>query len=225
MYPLAGGGTKRWADACTPYNDSTGGIGCGYVHEVFCGKGSDMQNDHAELLAFFGPDEPDVVAPSVTVLEPPDGTELPAGGSVTVEAEVTDDREGFGWRLVLREDMGFEQIENAYERQTTWFLAGLPDGTYTVRIEAIDHDLNEGGDEIRLVVGTGIGTPPPPMDETSSSGADEVTSSGDAPEGTTSGAGVTPGRNGCQCSVTAPNAGALGLLVAPLWLLPRRRRR
>jgi hypothetical protein len=226
MYPLATSGTKSWATECTRNNDSTGGIGCGYVHDVFCGEDSQMQNDHAELLAYFGPDEPDVVAPSVTVLSPPDGTRLPAGGSITIEADVTDDREGFGWRLVLREDAGLEQIDNAYERQTSWYLAGLPDGTYTVRIEAIDHDRNEASDEIRIVVGTGIGTPPPMPEDDTSSGSSDSSSSGDASgDGTGGVAAAGGGGDGCACGITAPSAGPLGLLACACCWLGRRRRR
>ena len=112
MYPLATPGNKIWSNACTPYNNSTGAIGCTYVHEVFCPEGS--QNDDAELLAFFGPNAPDVEAPTVAILSPSDGIEVASNGAISVDAEVSDDHEGYGWRLRVVPPAGDEVIANAY---------------------------------------------------------------------------------------------------------------
>ncbi len=237
MYPFGTSGTKVWATECTPYNDATGGISCTYVHDVFCGEDAGMQHDDAELLAYFGPNEPDVTAPTVTLLQPSDGLEIDAGASVMVEVEVTDDHQGAGWRLRVIPQGGTEVVENAYQFEPSWNLAGLPDGTYTIRVEAVDHDGNEGSDEVILYVGTGVAATSGSLDDTgdptgdpTGDATDDATddptgsSTGEPIDGET-GAGLdddAPPR-GCACDLTAPSPAGLGLLlvVAPL----RRRRR
>jgi hypothetical protein len=224
MYPFAGSGTKTWAAACTPYNDATGGISCTFVHDEFCGENGGMQNDDAELLAFFGPDAPDVQPPMVTILEPADGTMIPSGGGFTVRTEVTDDHEGFGWRLRVVPPAGDEQIVNAYQFETEWALSGLPDGLYEIHVEAIDHDRNEGAATVTVQVGEGGGT-------TSATTAVDTTdatsvgpeSTGDDDSGGT--IGMTgddgPPSKGCGCT----SAGARAVAIAPLLVLPLARRR
>lgn len=230
MYPFASGGQKIWSSACTPYNDATGGISCTYVHDAFCGDDSGMQNDDAELLAFFGPNAPDVTAPEVTITEPADGSELPAGADVAVAAEVTDDHEGAGWRLVVTPEGADPLISNAYQFETSWQLADLPQGTYVIRVEAIDHDRNEGADEVTIYVGTDA-----PADSTASGGGSASSSggssgeSGDDPTGDDGTGGGTPqtgdDEGGCACTVrtTARDVAPLALLGTVL-LVGRRRR-
>lgn len=214
MYPFASSGEKTWAGECTPYDDATGSISCTYVHDVFCGEDAGMQNDHAELLAYFGPNEPDISPPTVTITEPADGTEYPEPLVVTVAADVADDHEGFGWRLVVDPECGPAVTQDAIESETAWNL-DLPEGVYTIRVEAIDHDRNTGEDEVTIRVGE-------PMmadtgcDETSTGAAE--TSTGD---GGSSGSEGPPMEDvdpkpGCGC-VTAPrsaHAGWFGLLLA-----------
>ena len=147
MYPYATPGNKVWADTCTIYNDATGGIGCQYVHEKFCAEGS--QNDVAELSAYFGPDSPDTVLPTVTMFSPMDGQQFTAGDMLHIEVEVGDDYEGYGWRLMVPE-LGQEQP--VYNDQKVWDFPVPPKGMYTVRVEAIDHDRNIGFAEAKIYV-------------------------------------------------------------------------
>ena len=225
MYPFASGGAKIWSTECTPYNDATGGISCTYVHDEFCGEDSGMQNDDAELLAFFGPNAPDVEAPVVNITEPADGLQVDAGTDVPVAAEVTDNNVGAGWRLRVVPSSGDEQIVNSYQFETSWNLTGLPEGTYQIYVEAVDHDLNEGSDMVTVYVGT-----TPPADTSGSDGSGEEgstanvddgsTSDADDDGGGTSSAGQDGGTNpepGCNCDVTAPPASSMLLLLfAPL---------
>ena len=234
MYPFATFGTKVWASGCTPYNAATGPIGCGYIHEVFCPDGS-SQNDDAELLAYFGPNAPDVDPPQVTILEPAPDTVLPSGGSASISAEVTDDHLGHGWRLRVVPPAGEEAISNAYQFETAWDLdfAGQPDGAYEIWIEAVDHDGNEGSAMVTLYVGVD-----PPIPGTDESG--DGSGSGGSQDGTQGGTDDTMpgsegdatgdsapladdgGGEGCQCGTTG--APVTGWTWLPFVLVALRRR-
>jgi hypothetical protein len=229
MYPFASGGEKIWADACTPYNDATGGISCTFVHDAFCGEDSGMQNDHAELLAFFGPNEPDISPPTVTITEPVDGMEYPGPTGVQIVADVADDHDGFGWRLVVQQEGGEAVTQDAIQFETSWNL-DLPAGVYTIRVEAIDHDRNTGEDEITIYVGeeapetsgpdTGGGTEDPTGGDVTGQDTSET---GEEPDDETGpmlddGGGT---KTGCTCGVASPpSLAGLGLVVVAL----RRRR-
>lgn len=233
MYPFASGGSKIWAAECTPYNDATGGISCTYVHDEFCGEDSGMQNDDAELMAFFGPNAPDVEAPVVNITAPADGAEIESGATVDVAAEISDNNVGAGWRLrVVPQAGGDELISNAYDFTMSWSF-GVPDGAYDVYVEAVDHDLNEGSDMVTVYVGT-----TPPADTSGSDGSGEEGSTTALDDGSTSdadddGAGTSSagqddgGPNpapGCNCDVTAPPASSILLLLCAPVALRRRRR-
>ncbi len=148
MNPFVGSANVLWADECTPYNDATGGINCQATHDEFCDGGA--QNSHAELMAYFGANSPDMEPPTVKITSPADGVELAAGEGVTIEAEIDDNHDGFGWKLVIPE-VGQESIAFAFEKK--WELSALPEGTYTARVEALDHDRNVGFDEVTIYVG------------------------------------------------------------------------
>ncbi|MBC8072221.1 MAG: hypothetical protein IAG13_28125 [Deltaproteobacteria bacterium] len=227
MYPFGTSGAKIWATECTPYNDATGGISCTYIHDEFCGEDSGMQNDDAELLAYFGPNAPDVDAPVVVINEPADGLEVASGTMISVKADVTDDHEGAGWRLRVVPEQGDELIQNAYDFATSWSFA-VPDGTYEIYVEAIDHDLNEGSDMVTVYVGSGA-----PVDTSGddggsdgagSTGVDDGSGDDEGDDGST---GVDQDDDdttqGCACGITAPRVSTLALLV--LVPLSRRRRR
>jgi len=159
MHPFADNARATWATECTVFSEATSGISCRDTHAQFCADG---QNSHAELLAMFGPNSVDSEPPIVDILYPPDGLELEVGGSVTLQAHVEDNFDGFGWKLVVPE-AGAELVAYGFERE--WPLTNMPQGVYTLRVEAIDHERNEASDEVRIYVGVPAGTPSPVDDD------------------------------------------------------------
>lgn len=118
-----------------------------------------------------------------------------------------------------------------------WPLGGLPEGVYTLRVEAIDHDRNESSAEVTIYVG--VDAPEPGEDST---GGEGTTGSDDAVDGTAGSSGepsdddepevsttipgpdqMDDGGEGCGCR-TSPNRMPLRGLLALLGLSPRRRR-
>jgi len=157
MYPVANSVKRSWATECTPYNTSTGEVECQAAHDEICGEGAGKQDSYAELMAIFGPSGQDDEPPEAVILAPEPGEMLTPDEPFTIEVEVTDNHQGFGWKLEIPE-AEWEQV--AYDQETT-FEVTLPEGTYTLRVEAIDHDRNVGEDSITLHVGTipdGTGT-------------------------------------------------------------------
>ena len=242
MFPYATLGAKVWADSCTLYNDATGKIGCEYVHEQFCpvpeGQEVGMQNDVAELMAYFGPNTPDTEAPVVTMLSPMDGQKFSEGDPLAIEIEVSDNHEGYGWVLKVPE---LNQELQAYKGQKTWGVPAPPKGVYTIRAEAIDHDGNIGFAEAKIYVDQ---DPPaadtgdaPTTSESDGSGESENggdsengDSENDSGNGDADSADTSPqeGDEGCSCR----NASTSGSTPSSAWLLVvggalglRRRRR
>lgn len=236
MYPFATPGNKVWADQCTNYNDATGGIGCQGTHDKFCGGG--QQSDVAELTAYFGVNSPDTIPPTVTMKSPMDQQIFEQGSMVHVEVDVTDDHEGYGWRLMVPE---LNQEQPVYNGQKSWDFAP-PKGAYTIRVEAIDHDRNVGFAEAKIYVG--VDPPPPPDPDTGSesesesdsetpptTGADDSggsegdgdggSASASASAGTTDGPDVMGEDKGCGCR----SQGTMPLWALGLGLLGLRRRR
>ena len=130
---------------------------CAEVHERFCPPGE--QNSHAELLALFGPNEPDTTPPTVEILSPEDGLHVPPGTELEVEVEVSDDFGGFGWKFAVPE-LSWEHV--ATNGETSLVLA-FPEGAFTIVVEAIDHDRNVAQDSVSVRVdrdedGTGTDT-------------------------------------------------------------------
>lgn len=194
MYPFV---TRNatWGTMCADFDTRTGNVICRDNHLMFCDGG---QNSHAELLAMFGPDSPDTEPPTVAIASPPDGLELSLGSDVVIEAAVSDNFGGAGWKLSIPE-LEWETV--AFFGETSWPLTGLPVGVYTLRVEAIDHDRNTASDEVRIYVGVPAGTPSP-LDE-SSEDEDAL---------------------GCGCKHGPPHAGATFALLLG-WLRRKRRAR
>ncbi len=242
MNPFVGSANVIWADECTPYNDATGGINCQATHDEFCDGGA--QNTGAELLAYFGENSPDLEEPTVTITNPPRDIELPVGGGVTIEAEIDDNHEGFGWKLVIPE-VGQESVAFAFERQ--WELSNLPEGTYTARVEAIDHERNIGFDEVKIYVGvdapestggdsdtegdsdgSGDTDPDSQGDSDSASGTSSESAGGGDDDGADtdgdSGGGAAADDGGCSCTSADEQGSSLTVLLLLSFGLVRRRR-
>ena len=110
---------------------------CEAQHADHCPQG--QQDSWAELLQTFGDDTPDTEPPTVTVLTPQDDEVLPPGSDLLVEIDVADDYGGVGWRFELEHDGELAAEQTAFERETTWPLTTLPDGSYLLRVIAEDH--------------------------------------------------------------------------------------
>ncbi|MDC0715410.1 MYXO-CTERM sorting domain-containing protein [Nannocystis bainbridge] len=198
MYPYATFGKKVWADTCTPYNAATGPIGCEYVHDEFCGENGGAQNDVAELMAFFGANSVDDVPPTVTLLSPADGAVIEPGTDVLVEAEISDNFEGYGWRMMIPE----ADIEApAYSGEKEWSIKP-PKGTYTIRVEALDHDGNIGFAE--AVIHVGVEPADPTTGEPTTGDTSDTGDTTDGPSSETDTEGnVSGGSNGTSATATA----------------------
>ena len=223
MYPVAGG--DQWLDECAPYSDST--AYCPMAHDVFCDGGA--QNSYAEFLEYFGENSPDTTPPSVEITEPMNGARFEPGEPFSVDVEVSDDFNGFGWQIVIEE---LDEQVPAVDHETSWDLA-LPEGEYTIRVDAIDHDRNENSDTIRIVVGppqageeeetdagtgTSTGETPDPPSEATSSGSDTDGETGDE------GAPLGGPEGGCAVSNDDPRGRGFALLGLFFVALRRRRR-
>jgi len=233
MHPYVDSKVRAWATTCVGYNDATGGINCQSTHDIFCGGGA--QNTHAELLAYFGANGPDTEPPVVEILSPADGLELPPGGDVLIEAEVTDNHDGVGWKLMIYQDGALIDERPAFTFERKWGFGGLPAGTYRFVVQAIDHDRNTSTDEITVFVGTPA--PPETGTDTESTGGTDGTggTGGASASGGTDGTGATGATDattldmegeddGCGCT-SAPRPGhGLWLLAGLLGLVARRRR-
>jgi MYXO-CTERM domain-containing protein len=239
MHPYVDQNPRVWAKDCIGYNDATGGINCQSTHDIFCGGGA--QNTHAELLAYFGVNGPDTEAPTVSILTPTDGQELPAGTDISIEADITDNFEGVGWKLLIYQDGNLIDERPAFVFERKWGFSKLPAGTYRFVVQAIDHDRNIGADEVTIFVGNA--TPPETGSDTDSSGGTDGTGgTGDTAgtggvTGLTGGTGGTAGAtdtatdtagidedDGCGCTSAPRPADSLWLLTGLLGLFARRRR-
>ena len=215
---------RAWSSGCVALQT----FACGSKHEVFCGEGSKMQDDVAELLATYGANSSDDVPPTVKLLSPLNGSVFEPGQVVTIQAEVDDNFGGVGWRLMLLEA---GQASPAYAQETMWEVK-LPQGVHTIRVEAIDHDRNVAFAESKISV-----VEPPPegeSDDGPTTGDDGPTTGDDNPAmgdssssvGVDSAGGDDSSKLGCNCSARAePKTMLFGLLsLAGLNLLRRRRR-
>ncbi|MCA9661199.1 MAG: hypothetical protein KC486_22855 [Myxococcales bacterium] len=211
MHPYVDNGERAWAQGCVEYNDATGGINCKPTHDIWCGGGA--QDTHAELLAYFGANSPDTEAPVVEILSPPDGLELAAGGSVEVEAEVTDNHDGVGWKIMIYKDGELVEDRPSYLFEDTWPLSGLPAGEYLIRVQAIDHDRNIGADEVTIHVGTqSSGTSGGDTEGTTGDDSGDTDSTGSTDGGTTG--GDTGGTGGAEGSAGSDGSGGAATVGA-----------
>ncbi len=137
---------REWVTYCKAL-DQGAGVQCPSSHQAFCD--ANLQNHTAELTATFGANSVDDVAPTVTLLAPADSAVLEPGAKFLIEAEVSDNFGGVGWHLVIPE---LGQDVPAYKGETQWNVA-LPEGVYTIRVEALDHDRNVGAAEATVYVG------------------------------------------------------------------------
>ena len=219
MFPYSSSNAPVWSDTCAPFSQDWP-PNCKPTHAQFCPDGG--QNDVAELMAYFGANSVDDVPPTVTLTSPADGAMLDPGDTLVVEVDVTDNFEGVGWRLMVPE---LGQELPAYNKEKSWTLPGVPKGSYTIRVEAIDHDRNMGSAEAKIYVGV---EPEPATTGDASTGEEPTTgasSSGGSSGDASSGANMDGDDQGCNCSMRpVPQDMPLWLLALGGLGLARRRR-
>jgi len=217
--------------------------GCRLTHEEYCGAGNDQQNEDAELSFIFGGNEPDMEPPSVEIVEPMDGLEVPDDSDVDVRTLIDDDYGGYGWyyRITRDGEVVVDQVD--YDRQVdeqyrpALNLGGLTTGTWVITVGAEDHFGHVTEDSVTVFVGV-------PNDTSSLDGGSVDGTAGSADGGSNDGSASADGGTGdedssvglddgtvddrgCACRASARghawgSAGPLLLVGAGAW---RRRRR
>lgn len=195
MYPLGAVPLADWSDdECVAVSDQTSTVLCGDTHREWCDEGE--QNSRAELLAAFGPRQPDLAAPEVSIVVETDA--LAEGEPAVVEVSYVDDAGVPGLRLVVPE-LGWSRV---VDDGATTFTLPMPVGRFTILAEAIDHAENTAVAMVEVEIGGDV-----PAADSSGSGDGGETTSGDA-EGdeSSSGAAQSEAAGGCGCASSGPRA-------------------
>jgi MYXO-CTERM domain-containing protein len=254
LYPITQGQNKVFRDECLKivYNtdlDPSNGQ-CNSMHSQFCNTG--FQNSYQELLELFGPSIPDTEPPVVEILSPAEGDTID-GNAATMVVRFADNLQpviinatinidGTGIDMPVSEDGAY-----AGPAELEFPINGLPDGEYTISIDATDEYDNPASDQVSFSV---VGNPPQGGTEGGSeggeSGGDDASSGVGEAEGGEAGAaegsvddddddddsdtdGATAGTDttngGCTCMVRSNDAALLWLPLLGLLGLTARRRR
>jgi len=160
-YTLSG---LEFGQECTPISGTSM---CTHV-----GCAAAQQNSSADLDARIGA-RVDDGPPVVTITSPADHTVVQS--EVTVDATVED---AFGGVAVELEIVEVAQVLADDVPPYRWDLAGVPDGTWTIRVTATDADANVTMQEIVICVG---------VDDCGEGAGSEGTSTGDAVDDSTGG--------------------------------------
>ncbi len=135
MNPFAGSDNVAFLDECFSI---TGSVSCGPQHAAQCGSET-QQNSHMELLTLFGSSIPDTGPPTVSITAPNDGDVFTAPADLTVTADASDDQGLQELRINLD---GVDQNSADTSAPFSWPVTGLPVGTYTFEVLAIDVAAN-----------------------------------------------------------------------------------
>jgi MYXO-CTERM domain-containing protein len=213
MNPVNSGGDPSFMNECLPV---VAGGTCPMQHEVQCGDG-EHQNSHKELLALFGPSEPDAMPPLVSITSPVDGAQYSSGASFMIAVEASDENALQQVQLFNKENPLQTDISEPYG----WEVADIPAGMYVFKVVATDLSGNTADSNIVTVyVGVAPGT-----DDTSGGSGEESNGDESEDDGSDDDAGQDGGGDdkGCGCTQSSGGTTALGLLV--IAGLARRRRR
>ncbi|MCX4240697.1 hypothetical protein [Paraliomyxa miuraensis] len=175
------------------------------------GCGSDEQNGHADLLAYYGPRTIDEDPPLLTNLQPGDGAVIEFGDDLVMDVDIADADPVLGGRWtvyspVLEDfdfpdgiltfctndvcDAGWDDGTPLKATNSDWslVLSGIPEGTYELTFEVSDFHGNVATSPTIVVY---VGDPPPGSDTGEDTGewdTGSVDSSG--------GPGMTTGASG-----------------------------
>ena len=254
LYPTTQGQNKVFRDECLKivYNtdlDPSNGQ-CNSMHSQFCNTG--FQNSYQDLLALFGPSIPDTEPPLVEIVSPTEGATIEGGASTMVVRfadnlqpviiNATINIDGTGLDMPVSEDGAY-----AGPAELEFPINGLPDGEYTITIDATDEYDNPASDQVSFTV---VGNPQQGETEGGSEGGGESGSASatsgvgegsggeeggaegsvdddDDDDADTDGAsaGIDMTDSGCTCRVRSNDAALLWLPLLGLLGLTARRRR
>lgn len=231
---------------CEEQCQGAGTIGCRYVHEMYCGDGSDQQNEDAELMFLFGAREPDMEPPICEILSPDDGTHVEVGADIEIRVAIDDNYGGMGWLITVAKDGEVIYGDVDYSGQfldaegnAAINLSNAPEGVYEITATAMDHadqvtmdmatvyvgDVMPPGDSTGAVDSTGAGS----VDGTGegSTGVAGSSSEGGSGDGSSTGVPEDGDDKGCACaSGGSPRPGAwFGIVLGAAGLVRRRRSR
>ncbi len=241
MSYCAGAADKIFSDVCDDLCelDCQLPANCRETHEMFCGAGSDQQNEVEELAWLFGTDAPDMEAPTVEILQPEEGAMFAMGEPVDVVSMISDDYGGYAWKYHVERDgeVTYDQVNytrdvDDMDRPYLQFV-NLDPGEYTFTVIAMDHADQLGEASVHVTV-MGDGADTTGGDE-EDDGADETTGDGDDDDddgdddegdddtsGGTAAADDGGGEKGCAIGA-APRVVCLWPLVVAIAAYRRRR--
>jgi MYXO-CTERM domain-containing protein len=217
-------------------------------------NGDAQQNSHQDLLLFYGERTEDTEAPVLANIVPEDGAVLMQGDSLVVDVDITDADPVVGVRWVVSSPALEKAVPGGALSQCTngvcdsnwpdalplkptdsdwaFTLAGLPEGEYTITLEAADYHGNVA-EMVTYTVMIG--------EEASDTGTDETGSndtgnppldsgnpldSGDSGDsgGSEGGANDDSSGGGCSCRTSPTPGGAVLMLLGLMGLGTLRRR-
>jgi MYXO-CTERM domain-containing protein len=152
-YDTTNPGDLGFHDGCVPIIQVAGqSAACVGVNKCHCGIGEE-QDDKATFFATFSPAGVDIVEPTISILQPADGTVYQEGETVRVEFEPWDDVGGYGWKLLIENAAGellLDQVD--YDRAMIFDLTGLPPDVYTITAYIQDHADHVVTDSVTITV-------------------------------------------------------------------------
>jgi uncharacterized protein (TIGR03382 family) len=217
LFPTVGNAPDpKFEDQCSPivYDPTL----CPDQHAMFC-EAPD-QNSYQEMLMLFGPRQPDTVPPTLEIISPPDGAQLPNDFHLVIELHDDVAPQQFTTTVEFVGGVSSE-VELAGPGVFPIQLSDVPDGAWTLRVTASDPEGNAAMGELMVQVGE-----PAPADTSSSGGPEPTTSSeGETPDESSGESSSGPPMNGddegCNCAAGAP----VSMLWPWLFAIVRRRRR
>ncbi|WAS97525.1 hypothetical protein [Nannocystis punicea] len=211
LHPFVEAPTPYFQDQCNKIVANTdlvetAGV-CNLVHEMFCETG--YQNSFQELLYLFGPAQPDIVAPTLELTSPVDGSYHVLPVELSLYGDVVDDLEPQFYAVEIQQDGQTLFSDEAIRVDLR--LKNPPPGTYDLLVTVRDEGGNAGSDRVRFTI-----LPEGSEDPDSTTGDSDGT--GDT--GDTGDTGGLSETQGCDLGVSASGPAWLVVLA-----LGRRRRR
>jgi hypothetical protein len=218
---------------------------CVGVNKCHCGD-PNLQHDRRTIGWIFAPPGPDEVPPEITLTAPADGSAFTTDDVIHVTMDVGDNFGGYGWKLVVIDDMTGETLVDQadYARLQAYDLKGLPEGRYRLIGEIEDQASLVTTDQVIVTVGPAAGgsgsgsasgggaTDGGATSGGASGGGGTATDGGTGASGASGGSEGTDANpdatgtdEGCGCRTADTGGAALACWLLPLVAAGRRRRR